>query len=57
MLRTPAAHLAKRFVYKPVFLVYILDGFFIEDMPVGKFRHGLVLAPLLFFHFLSATGV
>jgi hypothetical protein len=59
MPRTPAAQLAECLVYEPVFLVNVLDGLFIENMPVGKFRHGpgLVLAPLPFFHFLSATGV
>jgi hypothetical protein len=39
-----------------VFLLNVLDGFLIENMPVGKFRHGHLFA-LPVFHFPPVTGV
>jgi hypothetical protein len=57
MVRPPVPQFAKRLVYKPVFLIDVLNRLFIENMPVGELRHGLFFALLFFFHIASATGM
>jgi hypothetical protein len=47
---TPATQFAEGITDKLIFEGDILNGLFIEHMPVCSFRHGLPFMLLLFFH-------